>query len=167
MMSRRNLDIQISGNNIGGRQGWAYICNSGKFAVLKADLDKKQEYEESKEYCDARLAWTYAGKEMYDTVTLAFDTEHGDPRWEFTGGGACLSARFGYSDAMKLIDHANLPIVRKNDVVAIASFTSKAVMLRLYRCERIDIHCIVKAILRPLTDEEMIEIKKDAERWCC
>lgn len=163
-MSRN--DIQISGNSIGGRQGWAYICNSGKFAVLKADLEKKQEYLEYREYCKARLAWEYDGKELYDVVDLAFDTEHGDARWEFTGGGACLSARFGYSDAMELIESANLPIVRKDDIVAIASFTSTAVMLKLYKVGKIDKFCIVRTVLTPLTDEEMNEVKKDADRWC-
>ena len=34
-------DIKTAGNIIYGRQGWAYICNSLKFAVLKADLIRR------------------------------------------------------------------------------------------------------------------------------
>ena len=158
-------DIQTVGNNIGGRQGWAYVCNSGEVTVLKADLDKKQEYEEYKTFGKARVTWNYRGHETFSTCELAYNACHGEPYWELTSWGCCLSASFGLHDALELIDDSQAPVVRKGEVIAIASYSTKSAMLRLYKIEHVDIHCQCVAKLIPLSDEEMEEVKKNINKW--
>lgn len=160
------IDIKIAGNLIGGRQGWAYICNSGDFVVLKEDRTIEQEHEDYKEYKDARvrIGWSYRGKENYDDACLAWSKEIGG--YEFTGGGAMIKSDFGLSDAMKMINRANNPIVRENDVVAIAVIDEKSMYLALYRVKNVNIHCYTKALLKPLTEDDMQKIKANANKWC-
>lgn len=162
-------DIKTSANSIGGRQGWAYICNSGKFPVLKADFSTPSKYED--DYRDfgnaARIAWNYRGHENYKTCSL--DCEAGE--FSFGSGGACLSARFGFDDALELVADANLPIIRPNDIVAIAEIldngTQKGIKLEMFKLSsRIDINCMTVARLEALSEDEMAEIVADAERWC-
>lgn len=164
-------DIKISGNSIGGRQGWAYICNSAKFAVLKADFSIPTEYENS-DYRNfgnnvARIAWNYRGHESYKTCSLDYE----DGKFSFGSAGCCLSARFGFSDALELVADANLPIIRPNDIVAIAKIIEhdgdKSLLLSLFKLsERVDVNCMTVASLIPLTDEEMKKVADDADRWC-
>ena len=158
------LDIQINGNYIGGRQGWAYICNSMRFAVLKADLEKEQEYDDFKTFGNVKVIWNYRGEENGSVGTL----EVSEGKWKIGGHGCCIKSSFGFSDMMDGIDNANLPIIRKDDIVAIAMYDkgNEIAILGLYRVGRIDINCMTMTSLTPLTDEEMQEVKKDAERWC-
>ena len=168
MMNRKN-DIQVKGNSIGGRQGWEYICNSGEVPVLKADLDKKQEYEEYQEFGNVRIVWDYRGTESFKTCQLAKNSCHGDTYWELSSAGCCLSGSFGFYDAMESIEDANTPIVRKGQIVAIASFSkeSKIAYLQHYKINgRVDINCQTVAKFEKLTDEEMQEVVKTANRWC-
>lgn len=160
------IDIRVEGNMIGGRQGWAYICNSGKFAVMKSDRTVKQEYEDYQtwESAGVRIAWNYRGKEHYDDAFLAWSKEIGG--YEFTGSGAMIKSDFGMNDAIKMVNRANNPVVRENDVVAIAVVDEKSAYLALYRVKNINIHCYTKALLKPLTEDDMQEIKKNANDWC-
>lgn len=160
---RRN-DIQINGNVIGGRQGWAYICNSMKFAVLKADMDKEQEYDDFKTFGQVRVIWNFRGHENSSEGTL--EVEKG--KWSIGSWGHCLKASFGFHDMMESIERANLPVIRKDDVVAVALHSKKFefASLMLFKVGNIDINCQTVTRLTPLTDEEMQEIKKDADRWC-
>lgn len=164
----RKNDIKVAGNMIGGRQGWAYICNSGKFAVLKCDHTAKQEYKEYHTWKNVkvRLAWNYCGNENYDNAYLAWDGQHGEGQYEFAGGGAMLKASFDMHDALEMIDNANAPIIRANDIVAIAHIFNDSVAVSLYRVGRIDIHCSTKATMKMLTEDEMNEVKQNADRWC-
>ncbi len=158
------LDIKTVKNAIGGRQGIAYVCNSAKFAVLKADIDTPSEYKDFRTFGNVRVEWTYKGQTSYTNGTL--EVENG--KWSIGGHGACLKADFGFSDIMELIDNANAPIIRTNDIVAIAVFSKENgfVMFNLFKVGRIDIHSITMATLTPLTVEEMEEVKNDAKRWC-
>ena len=145
-MSRN--DIKTCLHSIGGRQGWAYICNSGKFPVIKAD---------------------FSTPTKYDDKTCSLDYSEGE--FSFGSGGCCLSARFGFDDALELVADANLPIIRPNDIVAIAKIVNKAdgqaIVLEMFKLSgRIDINCMTVAKLEPLSDEEMKELVADAERWC-
>lgn len=168
-MSRN--DIRTAFNSIGGRQGWAYICNSGKFTVIKTDFTTPTKYENS-DFRDfgnsARIAWNYRGHENYKTCSLDYE----DGEFSFGSGGACLSARFGFDDALELIADANLPIIRPGDVVAIAKILidesmNKCLKLDLFKLsDRIDINCMTVARLEPLNEEEMSEIVRDANKWC-
>lgn len=154
-------DIKVAGNFIGGRQGFAYVCNSGEIKVLKADLEKEQEYADYATYGKAKLAWCYRGSKSYKTCELAFDKG----TWEFTSGGACISSSFGYHDAMEMIDNAQLQTLDEGDIVAIACYSSKQVTLQLVKVGKIDIHCCVVAKAVALTDEEMAEVVRKANRW--
>jgi hypothetical protein len=158
------IDIQINGNVIGGRQGWAYICNSMRFAVLKADLDKEQEYKDFQTFGNVKVIWNYRGEENGANGTL----EISDGKWKIGGHGCMLKASFGFSDMMDGIENANIPTVRKDDIVAIATYSKQyeVAVLSLFKVGRIDIHCTTMASLTPLTDEEMQAVKADAVRWC-
>ena len=160
----RTLDIKVNGNVIGGRQGWAYICNSMRFAVLKVDLDKEQEYDDFKMFGNVRVVWNFRGHENCAVGKL----ECSKGKWQIGGYGAMLKADFGFHDMMDSIEESNLPIIRKDDVIAIAFFSKhfETATLNLYRMGKVDIQCQTMANLIPLTDEEMQEIKNDAERWC-
>lgn len=52
-------DIQIHGNAISGRQGWAYTCNSNEIPVLKADINSRVNAVEGayKNFGNVRVAW--------------------------------------------------------------------------------------------------------------
>lgn len=157
-------DIQINGNIIGGRQGWAYVCNSMRFSVLKADIDKEQEYDDFKIFDEVRVIWNYRGHENASVGTL--EVENG--KWSIGSCGCCLKAGFGFSDMIKSIEESNLQTIRKDEVVAIALFSSKFefATLNLFKVGSIDTNCQIMTTLIPLTDDEMQEIKNDAERWC-
>ena len=157
-------DIKVNGNCIGGRQGWAYVLNGGEIPVLRADMDKEQEYETYKRFGGVRVVWNYRGREHYHDTTLAQD-ERG---WELVSGATFLSATFGYEDFMECLEASQTPIVRRDGVVAIATYSDifRTASVRLYKVGRIDINCITCARLEPLTDEEMSEIVKKVERWC-
>lgn len=164
-MSRN--DIQISGNSIGGRQGWAYVCNSGEITVLKADLSIKQEYNDFKQYGTVRVIWNYRGHESYKSTTLEWNACHEEARWQLGSAGCCLSSSFGLHDALEMIEETQAPIVRGGDVVAIACYSTEKAFLKLYRLsDRIDINCQTVATFIPLTDEEMKEVVSNANRWC-
>lgn len=159
-------DIQTKNNSIGGRQGWAYVCNSGEIPVLKADLDKKQEYDDYKTYGTVRIVWDYRNHEHYKATKLAWNACHGEARWELSSGGCCLSGSFGLSDALEMIEETQTPIVRAGQIVAIASYSSQTAYLQLYRVsDRVDINCQTVASFNPLTDEDMSEVVKNANRW--
>ena len=159
-------DIQVKNNSIGGRQGWAYVCNSGEIAVLKANLDSKQEYDDFKTYGKVRVVWNYRGREHFKPTTLEWNACHGDARWELGSGGCCLSGSFGLSDALDMIEETQTPIVRAGQIVAIASYSSQTAYIQLYRVsDRIDVNCQTVATFKPLTDEEMNEVKQNAVKW--
>lgn len=162
---KTSFDIKTIGNMMTGRQGWAYICNSGKFAVIKADLDAPQEYDDYRKYGKVRVVKTYKdGRELHTTATVAADKD----KWKFTSGGAFISSRFGYADMVELADNANLPVVRQDDIVAVMCYSDKMklAILTLSRVEHVDIHCMTVASLKPLTEEEMNSVVADADRWC-
>lgn len=158
-------DIQIHGNIIGGRQGWAYICNSRSFAVLKADMDKEQKYDDFKTFENVRVVWKgLRGDEIMAVGTL--EVEKGN--WKIGGHGCCIHAGFDFTDMIESIEESNLQVIRKGQIVAIALFSKKVefASLMLFKIGSIDVNCITMADFIPLTDEEMQEVKADAEKWC-
>lgn len=155
-------DIRTAGNMIGGRQGWAYVCNSGEVKVLKANMEAEQEYKDYATFGKARLV----NKRGCGYVCkLAHSTEDGRNEWNFGNAGCFLSGSFTYNDAMELVENAGLVTISEGDVVAIAAHTSKDVVLMLYKLGSVDGHCTTAAKLNPLTEEEMAEVKRNAERW--
>lgn len=165
-MSRN--EINVVANMITGRQGWAYVCNSGKFPVIDVDLNLRQEYETYLIYSKVRLAWEHRGQELYKTCTVAHQLEDDDNKdvWELTSGGACLSSSFTYGDAIQMMNEARLPIVRKGEVAAIITHSQSYAFISLVKVTHVDINCMTTAILEPLTDDEMAEFVKDANAWC-
>lgn len=160
----RTNDIKINGNVIGGRQGWAYICNSMKFAVLKADMEKEHEYDDYRVFEKVRVVYSHRGSESLSEAQL--EVEKGE--WFIGSWGCCIKSSFGFHDMMKSIEQANSPIIREGDVVAIALYSDKIefASLSLFKVGKVDINCQVVARLNPLTDEEMQKVKDDADRWC-
>ena len=157
------LDIQISGNVIDGRQGWAYVCNSMRVPVLNADLDKEHK-DGYATFGEVRTVWERRGRENGMVCTLEYE----DGNWSLGSWGCMLKGDFTMEDRLEHIKNANLPTVRKDQIVAIAksSKKNKFAVLHLYRVGDIDINCMRVAKLIPLTDEEMQGVKKDIERWC-
>ena len=161
------FDIQVKGNSIGGRQGWAYICNSGEVTVLKANLDLPQEYEDYKTFGNVRVTWNYSGQKHYKTCQFAKNKCNREvARWELTSGGSCLSSSFGLHDAIEMIEDSQSQVVNENDVVAIASYSKETAYIQLYRVGKVDICCETVAVLNPLTEEEMQEVVAHANKWC-
>lgn len=154
-------DIKVVGNGIGGRQGFAYVCNSGEIKVLEANLEQEQEYTDYATYGKAKLAWNYRDRKHYKPCQLAFN----QGKWEFASHGACISGSFGYHDAMESIREAQLQTLDEGDIVAIAQYTPKNVFLQLFKLGKVNINCMTAASLIPLTDEEMTEVVKNAKRW--
>ena len=161
---RHNNDIQINGNVIGGRQGWAYTCNSMQITVLKVDLDREQEYEDYKTFDKVRVVWNYRGNESLADGQL--ECEKGE--WSIGGWGCCIHSQFTFSDMFNSIEESNRQIIREGQIVALAFFSKslEVATLSLYKIGKVNIHCQTMAHLIPLTDEEMQEVKKNAEDWC-
>jgi hypothetical protein len=157
-------DIKTFKNIISGRQGWAYICNSLQFTVIKADMNKPQEYEDYKVFSKVRIATPFKGRDLLSTGTLELEGDN----WSIGGYGCCIKAGFDFNDMMESIEEAGLPVVREHDIVAVAQYTKEfeIAALKLFRVGRVDIHCTTMAQLIPLTDEEMEGIAKDANDWC-
>lgn len=160
-MVSMKYDIQIEGNTVGGRQGYAYVCNSGEVKVLKADMDAPQEYDTYKRFGKVKVAWNYRGHESHKVCTLEWD----EGEWTLGSGGTCISADFGYSDLMEMIEEAQLQVLRPDDIVAIAYYTAHAAFVRLYKVGKVDIHCMTVAHLIELTDEEMAQVKTNMNKW--
>lgn len=160
-----NYDIQIKGNSIGGRQGWAYICNSMEVTVLntKVTATDVAGYGEWKQLCNVKLHEVHKNRDNYYDGEL--EIENG--KFKIGGHGACLSSRFGYTDALELATAANYPVVTADKVVAVVldMQDTKSVAIKLYKIGRIDPFCMTMTHLEPLTDEEMQEVKTKAVRW--
>lgn len=157
-------EIIINGNVIGGRQGWAYICNSMRFSVLKVDLDREQEYEDYKTFDYVRIVTEYRGKEIPHDGQL----EISEGKWQIGGWGCGIHSQFGFGDMYNLINEANRQVLRQDSIIALATFSKdhKVATLSLYKLGKIDPFCQVISRLIPLSDEEMEQIKTDADRWC-
>lgn len=157
-------DITVSGNLISGRQGFAYICNSGRFTVLKADTEKEQEYKGYNQFEKVRVAWNHRNHETHSTGALV--CENGN--WSISGGGACLHSGFSFNDMLEDVSNAGLPILRCDDIVAVALISKKCefIWLQLFKVGKVNPNCMTMATLTPLTDDEMKAVAEDAERWC-
>lgn len=159
---KRTYDIITNGNLISGRQGWAYICNSGEVKVLTADMEKAQEYDTFEKFGKARII-NHRGNAY--TCTLERSKENEKWKWKFGRGGTCIHNSFGYSDAMELVENAQLAKIEEGDIVAIAKHTSDKVALELFRLSRVNSGCMTVATLKELDEEEMIEVGRAATRW--
>ena len=165
-MSRYKADVKVVGNSIGGRQGWAYVFNSGKVVVLEADLDKPQEYEDFKKYSKVRVSYTWKsrGIEMLKDGTLEWAK---DEDYIIGSGGCCISNSYGYSDFKEDLEYSLAPTITQDSIVAIAghSDANHVGWIRLYNVGRIDSQCMTVCNLIPLTEDEMQVIAQDVQRW--
>lgn len=161
---KNKFDIQIKGNMIGGRQGWAYICNSLKYPVLKADMDAPQEYEDYKTFSNVRLIYKIGDRDLPKVTELT--VENG--KWSLTSGGSMLKDSFSFSEMTDFLKVTDMQQVRENDIVVVAMFSNNVnfAWLQLFKVGKLDKHCIKMAELIPLTEEEMMEIEQDAYAWC-
>lgn len=158
-------DIKTADNSIGGRQGWAYVCNAHEIPVLVANLDNHSEYD-MENYRKFNTVNVYVNNKMGDftvdgTLTLS------EGKWKIISGGCFISASFNYHDSKRLIDGATAPVIHKDEVVAIAVYSDKHQVscLQLYKARRIDPYCTVICNLEPLTEDEMKDVVENAKRW--
>lgn len=159
------FDIKTLFNLIGGRQGWAYICNSNRFSVLKVDLDIEQEYETYKEYGEVRvLSTSRNGFNLITDSRLVWN----EGKYQLTSWGCGISGSFGFYDAMELVEGANVPKIKEGEIVALAIYSAMqgSVRLELFKIGKTNIHCQTVATLEPLNEDEMKQIAEDADRWC-
>jgi hypothetical protein len=158
-------DITLNGNIIGGRQGFAYICNSRKYPVVKIDLEAPQEYDDYKTFGKIRVLKSYKDRDLVVTSTVEYEKGEG---FSLGGHGTCITSSFSFNDMEQLVEEANLQAVREGDIIALAMTLNsiKFMELALYRVGKVDIHCTTIANLIPLTDEEMKEVKADVDAWC-
>lgn len=161
-----NADIQVNGNIMTGRQGFAYTYNSMKYPILVADVDKEQEYGKDG-YCTFGKVRVMCKLRMIETAyTCTLEAENGE--WSLGGSGCCLKSGFGFHDMLNHVEESQIPVVKKDQIVVIAMVSKKGeyVLNRYYKVGDVDIHCTTVARLIPLTDEEMKEIEADAHKWC-
>lgn len=158
------FDITINKNSISGRQGWAYVCNSGEIPVLRADADIPQEFVDYREFEPVRVKHQWNGKEMPIVGTLVW--ENGN--WFVTSGGCCISSNFGISDVMDLVNNSQAPVIEEGQTIAIAfvSESASTASLMLFRVDKVDSLCSRVCNLVPLSYEEMQKVLKYAETWC-
>ena len=146
----------------------AAAMNFRKYPVLSINMENRP-YDES-DYavgCRVRVAWDhkdprYAGMATHGNLYC----ENG--KLAISGEGAMLSASFGYSDVMEMLQEANAPVVHKGDLVVVVMDvpSKKTCMVRMMRVSpRIDIHCMTVAHLEDINDaEEIKEIKREFKR---
>lgn len=162
---RTNFDIVIKGNSIGGRQGWAYICNSMEVTVLNAEINANDSFGDGewKEITPVKLHEFHRNTNVYYNGML--ELEKG--QYKIGGHGACLSSRFSYYDAIELAKASNYPLVMKDKIVAVVENMKDAelVIIKLFKIGRIDPFCMTMTKLIPLTEEEMQEVRKKAIKW--
>ena len=163
-MRSPEVDIVVSGNFIGGRQGYAYIFNSGKIKSVKCDLDKKQEYDSFHTYDKIKVAIETKSHGVMDHVGTV---EWNNGKWEIGQSGCCISSHFGFHDAMEMADNANLPIVMKGQIVALFQYSDskRTCKIELCKVDHVNEFCTTLAGLRPLTDDEMQEVVQDVNNW--
>jgi len=161
---RWDITTRAGHNNIGGRQGWAYICNSHEIPVLSADADLPQEFSDYKEFKTVSVKYNWRGKESVKYGTLSWESG----KWRIHGSSCCISASFGMSDILELINNAQAPVIEKDQIVAVTYFSSKNSLasILLFRVGSVDSLSTVICDLIPLTDEEMKTVVEAAERWC-
>ncbi len=132
---------------------------------LTVDLDKKHEYEEFKQFGRCNVAYNSA---YHGELTAHGTVEFSEGKWQIGGGCVGISSRFGFSDMCELLENANTPTVKAGEIVALA-FTSRVntfSVLNLFKVGKVDPHCMTIAQLIPLTNEEMEQVKIDANIWC-
>lgn len=156
-------EIVISGNTIGGRQGFAYICNSMKYPVLIADIDKHKGENGYCRFDTVRVVCNYSGKEFPISGTLEVE----DGKWSVGNNGCCLSSSFTYSDMLESIINANAPVISEGQIIAVAlkSNEVKHCWLMMFKVGRLNKHCTTLFELIELTKDEMKEVIKDASKW--
>ena len=159
-------DIKTAGNTIGGKQGWAYVCNSHEIPVLVANLDNHSEYD-TKNYRTFGIVNVYVDNKMGNDFTVDGTLALSEGKWKITSGGCFISASFNYHDSRRLIDGAIAPVIHKDEVVAIAMCSDKHELscLLLYKARRINPHCMVVCDLEPLTEDEMKDVVEYAKKW--
>lgn len=161
---RFEADVKVSGNIISGRQGVAYVYNSNKIVNLVADMDLPQKYDTYKVFGKAKVAWTYRGRENGSVGTLEME----DGRWFIGSGGCCLADRFTFEDVVELVENSQAPLLHEGHLVAITllSKNNRIASTQLYKCGKVNIHCMEMAELIPLTEDEMLNVVADVKQWC-
>lgn len=162
---RINIDVEVNGNEITGRQGLAYVFNSGEMHAIRCDLDKKQEYRAYKEYSEIKVY--DERRDLKSVGTVFHNLCNGQEFWEIAGYGCCLHASFGFHNKMEMLDQVNLPVLKKDDIVAVVEFSKEeqSFSCKLFRVGKVDIFCSTMATLKPLTDDEMIAVRSDVIAW--
>lgn len=157
-------DVRVGSNLIGGRQGLAYVCNSGKIVNIMADANLVQKYSEDGYFqYDTKVK---VQPERYDFgITGTLINEKGD--WQIVSGGCCLSSSFTFQDHMEMLQESTLPAIQEGDIIALNLVNKKDefILTLLYKLSKVKPHCMTLAHLIPLTDEEMEEVKQDVIRW--
>ena len=146
----------------------AAAMNFGKFPVLQINIENRP-FEDScyAKGCRVRVAWDHKDRRYEGMTTHGELFLDEDGKLKIGGEGTMLTARFGYSDVMKMAAEANVPVVHKGQVVVVVMDipSTKTCLVRVMKVsERIDIHCQVVAPLEDVSDEEAAEIRKEFRR---
>ena len=169
-MQKTKYDIKTIGNSIGGRQGWAYVCNSHTIPVLLADFTRNarsDNYRSFDKVCvHKKLKSSNHDLNVYGTLVFIGDINSVEGDFEIESGGCCIKASFDYSDALELVNNSQAPVVGRDDIVAVCIKEKTKLTLRLYRVGAIDTNCSTMCNLKPLTDEEMKIVVTAATAWC-
>lgn len=102
------------------RTEFAKLVNFNKYPVITIDVTKREREDRCAKYAvPVRVEMEYSDGRKYlsDCEFCVFDSEYvGDGKCHCTvmSYGTCISASFGYSDAMKCAKYANAPILKAN-----------------------------------------------------
>ncbi len=156
-------DVRTAGNMIEGRQGWAYVCNSGNIVVLEADMDQEQKYEDLQIFGPVKVGYTHRGFNGYVEATLKANNS----AWYLGSSGAMLAKDFTFYDQLDCIKFANYPKVEEGSIVAVAMYSKKSTIatLALFKAGKVDVGCMTVANLIPLNEEEMKQVENDVIKW--
>lgn len=133
-----------------GKEKMAEAINFCKYPVLSINLDNKPYADEDFIIgCECRVAWDKDdGQYNGMTTTCTLQVESG--RYYLSSHGTMLKAHYSVDDFIDNIRRANLPLVHKGQLIAVAHYSKELefMFVRLMRVsEKIDVSCQTVAIL--------------------
>lgn len=121
------------------RKEIALAINFGKYPVIPIDVSNRDEYG----IVGPKVKIDFGGEYMIRADIRVYNDEG---TVQIVQGPTCLTASFGYSDFMEILEYANAPVIKANQEIVIATYDSKrglAYAPRIIKTgAKIDKHCV-------------------------
>lgn len=131
------------------RQELATAVNIDKLPVLVIDrVDDGKEYEDVTIGCAVRVKTT-SRNPRYSGLTYDGELWYENGEYKVVGHGYGISADFGYSDVMALVEASRTPIIGQGEQVVLIEHDSSARVANAWMMEvgRVNEHCTTKCRL--------------------